>query len=145
MTTIQEAAREAGEFFTTKQREGGESYVTLKDARPDWVYEMVREAHGEMLPDDWRYATIEAALEFIAENDDADGGEFADLNVDTYNGDRFAWLASHIDRQGYVNEGTDELGHSDQGISGDIGIGQYVEGREVFESVRQSLEDHASE
>ena len=143
--TIADVAAEARAFFQVKQRDDGATYIITAGDAPDWVNELVREAHGDMLPDDWRYQTIRAALDFIAENpDDAEDGadEFADGAVDTYTGARLAWLASHLNRPGYVDDAEAEFGYPGReagGVVQMIGLGQYGEAFEVYGSVYQSV------
>ena len=148
VATIQDLAREASEWFETRQRDNGDTFFTLKDGRPDWVQDLVHAAHGEdFLPDDYRYRWTYGALEFIA---DADGdplddvGEFADLAVDTYTSERFAWLASNLQRAGYVDEAVEELGRPDGGIVEMIGLGQYAEASEVYGLVCRALDERLS-
>jgi hypothetical protein len=145
-STIYALAGEAYGAFERIQR-GEETIVTLKDEhreREDWIYDLVWSAHGAgaMLPDDWRYETIRAALGFIHDNESDDAHEFADENVDVYTGSRLQWLASRLDRSEYVDQAWEEgLLASDATEIERIGVGQYMELLEVFESVRQSLED----
>lgn len=152
-TTVQSLARTAAQSFETARRatgdtetgprEDGEEYVRIKKGSPDWISEMVHEAHGEMFPDDWKYACISAACEWIAENDDPKGGasEFADQYVDVYNSDRIAWLASHGARQGYCDEAQEEWGaDAGAGVIDRIGWGQFFEANEVYGIVLDFLE-----
>src|SRR6266516_1712460 len=112
-TTLESLAREAAGWFETAERPDGESFTRTKDGTPEWVTDLVREAHGDdFLPDDWRYATISDALNFLADDGDPDdAGEFADQAVDVYTGARFAWLASNLNRAGYVDEAVAEFGY----------------------------------
>jgi hypothetical protein len=140
---VQDLAREAGQWFEGRTRDDGSSYRTLKDGRPDWVQELVRESHGDFLPDDWRYNAIESALEWIAgEGEDEDPHAFADANTDVYTDALGAWLNSSIQsRGGYVDDAVDEFGWpSDRGIAGAIALGQYVELCEVYYLVERALE-----
>lgn len=144
-TTIHTLASEAYEHFTTKVR-GEDTIVVLKDDAPEWVGDLVREAHGaDFLPDDWRYAAIRSALGAIAgeatdEIDDL-GAEWADGHVDVYTHARLKWLASNLTRVAYCDEAREEYGEArDGGIVGIIGMGQYAECREVFGFVRGALE-----
>jgi hypothetical protein len=113
----------------------------------------VREAHSGMFPDDWRYDAIHSALSDIHDSgyddeyDAMDGsGEFADGNVDAYNGERAAWLASHLSRAGYVDQARDDgLVAEDADIYDRIGVGQYAESEEVYASVVQSLQARLDE
>lgn len=152
MTTIQELAGAAYGQFETRQR-GDDTIITLRDDAPDWLGELVHDAHGDMLPDDWRYATIRAALGFIhdATTDGEDihdaTHEFADGNVDIYNGQRTAWLASNLNRAAYCDDALDEFGIGDgsRGVFDLIGLGQYQESLEVFGSVAHSLQERYDE
>lgn len=147
--TIQARAAEALGWFETRRRgctEDGEEYVTLRDERPEWVQELVRTAHGDILPDDWRYATIREALEMItdADADDRDAlddaaGDFAD-NVDVYTSDLLAWVSSGGGRVGYCDEAIDEYGFAEN-LWQILSRGQYVERLEVFELVLTALRE----
>jgi hypothetical protein len=149
--TLADLAGEAYDCFTTTTRSGSddESIVVLKDERPEWVYELVRSAHGDdFLPDDWRYESIHSALAFIHDNDAGEDAshEFADSNVDVYTAARYQWLASHLAREGYVREARDEgLIGPDADISDQIGVGQYMESQEVFGLVLDALTDALEE
>lgn len=147
-------AGEAFAAFETRTRDprvtGSDSsqFVTLKDDAPVWVQPIVQTAHGDMLPDDWRYATI---CEAFGEIHDAGEGvdlddlehEFAD-RVDVYTSELLAWLSSNLTRMGYCDDAQAEgLVESDAGISQRITIGQYMERREVFGLVLQALREHA--
>lgn len=144
--SIQDRAKEAATYFTVKTRADGSKYVTLRDVpAPEWVTELVRRAHGDMLPDDYRYKMIREAVDVLAyANDDADldelESEFAD-DVDLYTSDLTAWLGSHYSRPGYCDEAREELGTDSRGIVTDIQRGQYMERREVFHLVLEALRE----
>ena len=145
-TTLEELAKEAAGYFTTKER-GDETIIVTRDGSPDWIRDVIYAAHGDgFLPDDWRYATISAAVDHLADGGDPDDGhEFADQNVDVYTGARLAWLSSNLNRAGYVDEAREELGGDDLGVIEQIGLGQYQESLEVFGSVVESLRDRLEE
>ena len=140
-----ETARRATGDTETGPREEGERYTRCKDGAPEWVTELVHDAHGDFLPDDWRYDAICSALEFISETDDPEDGasEWADSNVDVYTGARLAWLASNLNRAGYCVDAAGEYGSSATDIVAMIGQGQYAESREVFYAVLSALEERA--
>lgn len=146
-TTISELAGRAYDAFTTATRRD-ETIVVLRDDAPDWVRALAADAHGAFFPDDWRYQSIRSALGFIHDQgvetadelDDA-GHEWADGNVDIYNGARTAWLASNLMRAEYCDEAVEEFGQPEHGILGLIGLGQYVESGEIWASVLKSLAD----
>lgn len=151
--TPQRLAREMLEAFETAQRgdlEGeGETFDRLKKGSPEWMTDVVYAAHddGEMLPDDWRYKVIRAAVEAIAETEDGDEVEgFADGQVDIYTGDRLKWLGSNLHRPGYCDEAVDEFGGGETGgIVALIGLGQYWEADRVLAQVSEALVDEADD
>lgn len=143
MNDVQAAAALALPHFTTRER-GEDSIVTLRDDAPQWVRDLVHHAHDEFLPDDWRYEAIYSAVEFLADedNDPDDSHEWADGLVDVYNAARAAWLGSHLYRGGYCNEAVAEgLVEPEADIYDRIGVGQYVEAREVWGLVVGALRD----
>ena len=145
-STLQQLANEAAACFTTKQRPDGDGVIVLLDGSPGWVRDLVREAHGGMLPDDWRYASIESALDWIADANDPEDEqyEWADENVDVYHSGRLAWLASDASRPSYCDDATSEMGdYAPNGILDRIRLGQHQESCEVFASVLRSLHDRA--
>jgi len=143
MTNIQDKATEALTWFESARRDENDpesAFTRTKDGAPEWVTDLVRDAHGEFLPDDWRYDKIRDALEFIAESDDPeDSAEFADQAVDVYTSDRLAWLSSNLRRASYVDDARENLGATNS-IIDDIGLGQYQEAGEIYGSVLNSLE-----
>jgi hypothetical protein len=142
--TIEVVASEAYGWFTTTQR-NDETITVLKDDHPEWVRDIVYAGHGKnFLPDDWRYEAICSALEAIGEGDE-DGTEWADQNVDVYTNARFAWLSSNLQRQGYVDEATEEFGQAENGVADAIGMGQYLESREVFNLVLDAVRERVDE
>lgn len=151
--TIQELAHIAYSYFENAKRSNGDEFVRTKDDTPEWIRELVHNSHGEFLPDDWRYKTIQSALGFIAdyEGDDLDDAlgdavnEFAGGEVDVYTGARFAWLSSNLTRQNYVDDAVSEYGNDpERGIAEMVGLGQYAEAEEVFTLVRSALEARAA-
>lgn len=143
----QKLAGEAFDAFETRTREDDTNFVTLKHEHPDWVHDAVMTAHGDFLPEDWRYDKIQDAFGAILDaSEGADlvevGDEFADDAVDTYTSDRLHWLASNLNRPAYCDEYLNEFGKDAfQGTVNLIGMGQYMEAREIFAYVVSSLAD----
>lgn len=138
-TKLQKLAGEVSAMFQQKKRDTGAEFWTVKDGSPKWVTDMCREAHGDMLPDDYKYEFIVGALDALSNYEDPDDIE-SEIEPDPYTHDLYKWLASNLTRAYYVDEAVKNLGHSEQGIVGDIGCGQYDEKREVFAIVRDFLE-----
>jgi hypothetical protein len=152
-TSIAQLAQEAYDYFVTDTRpRSDETFTKTRDDAPEWVTDLVRSAHGDFLPDDWRYESIRSALGFIADNE-VDGDELDDLasewsdqNVDTYTGQRLAWLSSNLNRAGYCDDAAAEFGFdSSEGIAQWIGMGQYMESGEVWASVVNTLRERLEE
>lgn len=140
---IQELAKHARTFFKTFRRPEdpeGVGHYTLKDPHPIWIEEMSRAVHddSQWLPDDYKYEYMVQALDSLEEGNDP---EEPYIEADVYNSDLLDWLASHSYRAEFVNEAVKDMGHSENGIIGDIGTGQYAEKREVWDRVLQALRD----
>ena len=137
--TLQALATEARSHFGQKTRTDDSTvFWCLADQTPDWVRELVHAAHGEMSPDDYRYAYIVESLDLLAECDDPD-----DIQVepDVYTHELCAWLGSRADRYYHCDEAREELGLADDAsIINRIQAGQINEREEVLASVRSSLE-----
>lgn len=131
--TIQQRAAEGSAGMETATRPDGTEYTRRKEDAPHWLTELVHEAHGDMLPDDYRYEVIREALGAIhdASGDlDQAGTEFAD-EADVYNADLLRWVGSHSDRPGYVDEALSEYGEARDFYHG-LQMGQYAERDEVY-------------
>lgn len=143
--TIGDLARELSEAFTAGPRISDDTkrpIRTLRDGAPEWMHDVVRAAHGDMLPDDWRYEMIENAAGALSDTDDEDDArEIIENNVPVYNADLLRWLGSHGGRAGYCDDAADEYGV--RGIMNLIQLGFMVEAREVFESVLAALRERA--
>ena len=88
--------KKLGSFFVTGKRNNGETFVSLKDERPEWLHDAVHTAHGSDLPNDWIYRECEAACDAIDEGsltDDDSVHEYADSRVDIYTRDLYQWAA----------------------------------------------------
>ena len=138
-------AGEAFDWFETRTRDDDTTYTTLKDGRPDWVQDAVREAHCGMLPDvDRIYRLCRDTFMFIHGNDatEDDQSEFAEQAVDVYTMNRLRWLASHLSRPGLCDEAADEFGggYDDASITDRIGWGQYLEASRVYAAIWTAVE-----
>lgn len=146
-TTIQTLAAEALSYFEYTGSNPGngirENIYVKKDDTPEWVSDLVYEAHGSLFPDDYVYQYVVESLEALAENDDEDEARET-IEADIYTGKLLEWLASHLSRQGYVDEAVEEFGYPGSIVRA-IQLGQYAEREEVFESVLSNLEQRLDE
>ena len=145
--SIAGAARAMSRRFTTRTRDDDTSYVTLTEDADDWMRDVVREAHADMLPDDWRYDAIAAAVEFVADTPDYDDRsyEWADGMASPYYSDLIAWLGSNGRRMAYCDEAAEEWGAEDKTMGERIALGQVFEAMEVLGLVSRALERIAEE
>jgi hypothetical protein len=137
-TTAVTLARDLTAAFEGKTRDNGEAFRLLKDDAPQWMTDAVHAAHGDLLPDDWRYEAAEDCANSIGELDDeddpteADSTEYAD-SVDVYSSDLAKWLGSHGARRGYVEEAAAEFGSPEPfDVDRSIMQGQYYERTEIW-------------
>lgn len=146
------AAAARAEFVEFTRGDDSRVLFRCREGAPEWVRDLVYEAHrvdgGEaMLPDDWRYGAIVAALGFLAEHF-ADGeitretaDDFADGEIDCQTGQLLEWLSSHAARAGYCDASAREYGlDRGAGIIDRVRRGQYGELVEVFFLVVGALE-----
>lgn len=111
--------------------------------------ELIRKAHGLTLPDNWCYQFIRDALEAIADALDEDL-EDSNYNADAsmYDSELLAWLASSSYRKDYVEQYVKEFGLPDASqfsLTTLIGSGQWLEMKEVYDSVLESLQEIVEE
>lgn len=141
MTSLQTLAAEVLAMFHQSTRTDGSKFWTYdhSDDR-QWVQDICLEAHGDMSPDDWRYAFIVESLDALSENDDP---EDINLEADIYVSELAKWLGSHGHRPGYCDEAMEEEGLSFTTTVDLMQAGQLRETREVFDSIRSSLEARA--
>jgi hypothetical protein len=147
--TIQELASDYSRRFVGDTRADGSKFRKVADGQEtEPLRDLIYKAHGDMLPDDWRYRFIEEALDAIAEADDEDEAE---LEPSIYTHDLTGWLASRADRYGYCDEWLDEFGvdclkkpSAGYGHNPTISLlagGYWMEQREVLASVLESLRE----
>lgn len=145
--TLSKLAGEMYDAFEGFKRDDDDTTIyKLKDGSPQWMTDVLHDAHGDMFPDDWKYECVMDACSHISDRsydteDEAYDGdhEFADGHVDVYTHDRLKWLASNLTRPGICDEAVDELGSEGLDTVERIGLGQYAESREVYTEVVRAL------
>jgi hypothetical protein len=150
-STIQEAAAALFAAFVSAKRDNGDTFYKLADGSPEWMTDAIHAAHGDMMPDDWRYACIRSvasAVSEVADDEDMDDArhEAVDSAVDVYNARLAAWLGSHSARLGYCDEAIEEgMCDPTRGVSAILQAGQYAEIDEVWGQLVAALEGEVSE
>lgn len=145
--TLQELAKEVRSEFSLDTRTDGAEFWKRESIADDWIQELCHTAHGEMLPDDFRYEFIVDALDALSEEEDEDDARDA-LPEEIYTHKLIQYMASNA----YRIEATEEALH-EAIASGDItpGIGTAIsramceEQTEVFYSVLSSLQERLDE
>lgn len=146
--TLKQVAEEFAQAFETRTRDNGDKFTCLKEHSPEWMTDVIRAAHGDMLPDDYKYRMISEIADSLIENnpDDWDESrhEIVDGLVDVYNMDRLRWLASDLCRASYCDDAAEEgyIG-SEASMFERIGVGQYQEYQEIFDAVVEGLTEQA--
>lgn len=113
MDEVAEVAAKFVRWFERRVREsGGETYWAMSDGAPDWVRDIVRSAHGHMLPDDYRYRAIVQCGDLISNvyGNLEHAHDGVDDLLDVYNNKLYEWLASHPMRAKYIEQYVEEYG-----------------------------------
>ena len=141
--TIKTLAQIGVNSFTQKQCDKSrmpDEYIYIrKDDAPEWVTQLVKEAHGEMFPDDYKYKFVVDALEALADADDIDTAEeIMREGIELYTYKLIHWVQSHTDRLAMANEHGKEF-EADT-IEAFLTGGQFNERWDVFSLVLSTLE-----
>ena len=132
-------------YFETRTRDNGETFVTRTDDAPDWLADAVRAAHDDEFPNDWRYVTCRAIFEAF-EDGSSDPSEVADSLVDVYTADLFEWLAGDLGRSAYVDEAmTEGLTSPSSSIEERIRLGQYLCIEAMVRVLAEAVDDNAED
>jgi len=142
---IQALAQQVLDRLEERTRSGEDTYLALASDAPEWMTELMHEAHGDFLPDDWRYIFIRDALEAITGHDDFDDAR--DHCVDdpeVYTRKLLDWVASSLCRVGYCDEALED-GSAPVTLVELLQVGRGRERGEVFDLVLSSLRKRADE
>lgn len=151
--TLSELAGYCYDWFERFTRDDdGPTLYRLRDGAPEWLTDdMIRPAHGDMLPDDHKYEMIATLLGAIHDSGAEDEEEFThdgsdhdacESCVSHDRHDRYAWLSSNLSRVGYVEEFYAEFGGEGSTDPGELAArGWYMEAREVLSYVLSALRE----
>ena len=141
---VQSLASVARDSFTTTTGDDGSVRVRLDLATaPEWVRDLVCQAHGGMFPDDYKYRFALDALNAFNAFGLADP-DAAHVEADTDPGDLTAWADSHSDRAEYCDTYMHLTKSRYTDLAQVLRCGQYTERAEVLEIVRRALEAQAA-
>ena len=137
--TGQELAKLARCAFSLETRDNGSEYWRRNPCAPDWITELCHTAHGDMLPEDYRYQFIVEALDALEEAEDPDeardGYEYEHRNYQLA-----LWLASHGHRFSYCDDWARDM--CSRNTYDRLAGGHLQERLEVLNLVHGSLEAH---
>ena len=142
--TISEFAKELQGMFITDTRDNGEKFIKTIDNRPEWLQELIREAHGDMMPEDYKYQFVSDAIDYIADNgNDEELLDYPEIEPDCYTSDLTAWLNSDNRRVYYLTEVLEEMDIKD-GFQA-LAAAQLQEKREVYNIILEGLKTKLEE
>lgn len=136
---VSEKAEKFLPYFKLIRCNENEEIYTLEDNTPPELRNLVREAHGDFLPDDFRYKTILDALYAFADCELNQDLYEIQLEPDIYNHDLLKWLSSNLRRASYCDEAIAEFGLEKIETMTLIAYGQQMEKDEIVNSVREHL------
>lgn len=82
----------------------GAEFIHLKDNSPQWMTEVIRNVHGEKLPDNTIYAFISKCADAIADAADDLNDAISAIEPDIYTHNLTAWLNARVDHVYYLTE-----------------------------------------
>ncbi len=126
-------------YFRKIARTDGEEIYVIQEGSPQELKELTRGAHGDFLPDDFRYKTIHDALCAFADCHIDDELDEIRVEADIYNHDLLKWLSSNLKRISYCDGAKAEFGLEDADLMTLITYGQQMEKDEIVALVRESL------
>lgn len=114
--TVQSLASDLSAAFEHDKRNDGKEFTKLREGSPVWMTEVIREVHGDKMPDDTVYDFIERCADAIAGYSDTLAGEDAaqdavnEIEPDPYTADLTVWLNARVDHVYYLTEVLEEFG-----------------------------------
>lgn len=119
---------------------------TLNDATNKRFQEVCHKAHGNMLPDDWRYSMIEEAADTLSESESEDdyNERISQIEAPIMNAALLAYIASHGARfNGYADQALEEYGMKD--FMQACGMAWHLEFQEVAGLLYSALSEMAND
>jgi hypothetical protein len=128
------------DFFESRQRNDGTSFIALKDERPEYLSDFLYEIHGGYLPDDWTYRIIMEAFEEL----EIDNLEDITIEADCYYHDLDQWFSLYRGSHELCNEALEDFGPFDD-IYKIISTAQVLAKERIYEVVNDFMETHKND
>ena len=110
----------------------------------DTYQEFFHFAHGDMLPDDFRYKMIHDVLCNMDE-DDEDPIDMLESLIPINSSDLLAWISSNLNRIGYCDDYQDQYDGSALKLTEIITGGYFEELQEIYELINEWLDEKSEE
>ena len=141
--SISELASEALEYFATREGKNGAEEI-YTESPPQWVRDMIYEAHCDLEPNNYTYKVILSALNNIVSGMNDDNiYQYIHVEVDTDIEKLIIWLDSDTLRLRYLTQTMDEFK-----ITGSIQVlsmSQFLEIQDIFAAVLSFLDNKTRE
>jgi hypothetical protein len=146
MTDINKKIENYLTYFEYRTNNDGSQFVTLKDNAPEELRASIKNAHLELLPDDWIYnmyhlilASIHdygvSSIDEIEEN----RYEIIEYLVDCYTSELTAWLNSNVSYVNYLTQALQEGVEVKDGFQA-LQLAQYFAIKDIFDEVINLLQ-----
>ena len=112
----------------------------------DTYQEFFHHAHGDMLPDDFRYKMIHDILcNMVDDDDDEDPIDMLESLIPIYSSNLLQWVSSNLIRISYCDQYQDEFDGSALKLTEIITGGYFEELQEVYYLIVEWLNDNSNE
>ena len=116
-------------------------WINTNDTYQEFFYH----AHGDFIPDDFRYKMIHDILANMDDDDDQDPIDMLDSLVPIYSSDLLAWISSNLTRISYCDQYQDEFDGSALKLTEIITGGYFEELQEVYYLINEWLDENIEE
>lgn len=126
-------------YFITATRHNGDQFTKLTDNAPGWLKDAIKEAHGDIFPDDYIYEWCHEAFNAYQDYDGGLDAAISDIEPEPYYNALAAWFSSHLDRGALVDQALSEVGFKE--IYAAIGYAQVMEKERVYGVIFEAIKD----
>ena len=140
---VRKLAQKMADSFKWDKRNDGTGFYHMDQATQTvWMREVIRDVHGDKLPDDTVYDFIYQTVNAICDSSESDDlyEVISEIEPDIYTHDLTKWLHQRPDHVYYLTQATEEFGPIDDGFRL-LAIAQQLQIHEVGHAVIQALEE----
>jgi hypothetical protein len=140
INSVQSLAGQLDKALIQDERNDGSKFYHLVDGAPQWMTDVIYEAHGDKLPDDTVYNFVGRAAEALANAEDYPEDAISEIEPDIYTSDLTSWLAARNDHVEYITEAISEFGSQFTDGTALLQIAQKLQIEEVGFALLHALE-----